>query len=281
MSPKGALSLDFARAPGGQTFLQRQYASYPFHICRVRHIDAAPAGMATLYLQTSAGGLFADDRLSTSITAAAHSAAHVTTQASTIVHRMDRANSYARHQVDIEAGDRAFLEYLSDPTILFPQAALESHLRVSWQPTATVIIGDAFLSHDPNGRDKRKPEPFRWLDSELRVESPTAELLAADRFRASGDDFIDNRPGACSSFRTLGSLLVLTREPASELISALRSALRPLAGCYAGVSALPNDCGVWLRILAVDGATIRAAMLTAWGTARTQLTGQPPPPRRK
>ena len=72
---------------GGRTVLARQRVPYPFHATRTFYLDQARPDLATLYLQSAAGGLYRGDRVALSITADPHSAAHVTTQAATIVHR--------------------------------------------------------------------------------------------------------------------------------------------------------------------------------------------------
>ncbi len=60
---RGRLELAFARDPSGRTYLRRQFASYPYHVCRPLSFGGDPQGMATIYLQSSAGGIFRDDRL--------------------------------------------------------------------------------------------------------------------------------------------------------------------------------------------------------------------------
>ena len=50
------LSLTFSCDGGGRTYLDRQFASYPFHVCRPHYFPHDAPGMATLYLQSSAGG---------------------------------------------------------------------------------------------------------------------------------------------------------------------------------------------------------------------------------
>jgi len=48
-----------------------------------------------------------------------------------------------------------------------------------------------------------------------------------------------------------------------------------------GVKILPNQSGVWTRILATDAAALRAALFSAWAALRQTLTGAALMPRRK
>ncbi len=76
----------FAELAGGRTMLRRQHVGYPFHITRAFHLDRMRPDLATLYLQSTSGGLYAADRLELDLTVGAGAALHLTTQASTVVH---------------------------------------------------------------------------------------------------------------------------------------------------------------------------------------------------
>jgi urease accessory protein len=273
---RGRLEITFARAPTGRTYLRRQYASYPYHVCRPLAFGGDPAGMATIYLQSCAGGIFRDDRLREHIVAEEGAAAHVTTQASTIVHSMDRGD--ARQEVLIEAASGSFIEVLPDPFILFPQSRFESAVRIRAHATATVLVADSFICHDPAGAGAM----FDRFQGDLRVEDARGRLLTLDRFRTTGAIVAGQRPGITGAFAAQGGLFVIHRQaPVSALMDALRDATANIAHIYVGVSELPNGCGAWLRILAADAVALRAAMTSAWQAARQALTGQTPAPRRK
>jgi urease accessory protein len=273
---RGRLELTFARDPSGRTYLGRQYASYPYHVCRPLGFGGDPQGMATIYLQSSAGGIFRDDRLREHIIAEEGTAAHVTTQASTIVHSMDRGD--ARQEVLIEAAAGSFVEVLPDPFILFPQSRFASDVRIRAHETATVIVADSFICHDPAGAGAM----FDRFQGDLRVEDLQGRLLMLDRFRTAGAIVADHRPGITGAFAAQGGLFVIQRQGApGALVDGLRHAAADIAHIYAGASELPNGCGAWLRVMAADGVALRAAMTAAWRAARQTLTGQIPAPRRK
>ena len=273
---RGCAELTFARDPAGRTYVRRQYVSYPYHVCRPLTFAGDPAGMATIYLQSCAGGIFRDDRLRERIVAEEGASAQVTTQASTIVHSMDRGS--ARQDVTIDAAAGSFLEVLPDPFILFPQARLASSLLIRAHERATVIIADSFICHDPGGNGAK----FDWFHGDLRVEDENGRVLALDRLRVSGGMVADGRPGITGAFATQGSLFMIQRQGAPEpLISTLREALSEVTHAYAGASALPNGCGAWVRVMADDGVALRAAMTAAWQAVRRCLTGRTSAPRRK
>src|SRR5262249_13797742 len=235
-----------------------------------------PPGMATLYLQSCAGGIFQEDRLVERIAAGPGAAAQVTTQAATIVHSMDRGP--ASQQVSIDAAPDAFVEFLPDPFILFPRARFASDVCVRADETATVLLSDSFIGHDPQCGGAA----FDSYRGTLTIEDRTGAMLARDRFRVTGSAMRAATPGITGAFATQGSFFVLhQRLPAQAIVEALREAVAGLPGTYAGASALPSDCGAWLRVAAVDGVGLRSAMSSAWQAVRRLLTGLTPALRRK
>ena len=270
-------ALRFARAPDGRSYIARQRVGYPFHITRPFHFDEVPAGALTLYLQSVSGGIYQGEDLHMTCSADAGSAAHVTTQAATIVHRMPAAP--ARQTVALEAADGALLEYLPDPLIMFPGARLTSVLEIEASADATVIASESFAHHDPGGEDRR----FESFEAELRIRDEAGRLLALERYALAGDRLAEGA-NQIARWPAQGSFVVAHRGPACEgILAALRSALAPTDSYsfYGGASALPNEAGVGVRLLARDGARLRSGLEAAWRAVRLALYGAPPAPRRK
>ena len=275
----GAVELVFARPRGERTIIQRQFANYPFHICRGFNFDGDPQGMSTVYLQSLAGGIYEHDRLSLGFEVSRGAAAHVTTQASTIVHSMTEGCARQEARIGLEPG--SFFEYLPDPMILFPGARLASHLRIRSAPGTSAIICDSFLLHDPHG----KAGVFDQLISEIRIEDARGNVLALDRFGISGLEYADLAFPIAGPSPAHGTFMVLNRDLAPErLTQILGDALHgaSMAGAVsAGASELPNGCGVWARLLCEDGAALCRTMEDAWMAARQALHGSLPARRRK
>lgn len=269
--------LVFARAPDGRTYISHQRVGYPFHITRPFYLDPVPAGLLTLYLQSVSGGIYRGERLALSLAAEANAAAQVTTQSATIIHRM-KDGGEARQDMTIRAAAGAVLEYLPDPLILFPGARFETSLRVVAEPSATVIVCDAFTQHDSEAAGGR----FARLASDTRIERPDGTLLAFDRFDIAGDLGAAHFDGAGGEFPAQGTLMAVHDGcPPQELATALREGLGDCSGVYAGASTMPHGCGAWARILAADGHALRAALKAAWAAARRKVSGAEPARRPK
>jgi urease accessory protein len=268
--------IEFRRAPSGASYIARQQVAYPFHLGRTLKLPDDPAGMAAVYVQSCSGGFFAGEDLHLHLQASAGSQAHVSTGAATVAHSM--LEQGARQSVVLVAEADALLEYLPMATILFPEANLHSKITLTLHPGARVMLCDSFCLHTPQGNDG----VFSHYRAELQVRCPAGHLLAGDRLALGGHDMRRALPGVSEDFQGLGTFMLVGQGLALDKVkSALRSALATLPDCYQGISALPNDCGVSVRIMTRDAVALRAALHLTWAAARKLLTGVEPRVRRK
>jgi len=272
----GRLDLAFAADAEGRSFLRRQYASYPFHVCRLQFQDRTLPGLATLYLQSCSGGLYEDDRLDVSIAMGKGAEAHVSTQAATVVHSTPSGHAEQSVRLRLEAG--SYLEYLPDPQILFPGSRCRSTISVVLSGDGVALVSDSFLDHDPAGRDGT----FSAYCSEIVVETADGEVLAIDRLKVDGGAFQGKRPGISGAFAAQGTLVVAGRSlPIAGISGDLRTIGLEYAEAAIGASQLPKSAGLLVRVLATDGAALKRAMHLAWSAARLALKGSSPAERRK
>ena len=280
-------SLTF-RQRGGRTFLGGQLTPHPFHITRPFYRPDDPAGMATLYLQSSSGGLYGDDQLDLRIVAEAGARAHVTSQASTMVPASHGGRARLGVRLRVEAG--ATLEYVPDPLILFDGADADTTLDVSMAPGATAIVADAVLLHNPAGG---MPTSGRWTNTIMITADgePLPRLIERQRLDL-GDRLSFGLPrgdgpaarGLCyGALYSVGPDTAVAAEALSAGLAALGGISPPRSEAgwlYWGVNALPAKGIVGARFLCGDGATLTAALEAAWSAARV-ATGSPGPARRR
>jgi urease accessory protein len=268
--------LRFASDENGRTFVERQFAPYPFHFCRPFYLPGDPEGMATLYSQSCAGGIFEHDALELHIEAATGAKVHVTTSASTIVHGMPDGS--ALQKVCLVAAEGALLEYLPDPMILFAGSRAQSRVELNLQADAQVMISDAFLLHDYRARGGA----FDWFHGDITVRDRIGRIVMRDRIRVNGNDLLGITPGLMNGCVAQASVMLFCRhDRQAAVLEMWCDALNRGVGIYAGASSLGNDLGIFARIIANDGAALRQAQLALWHCARLQLTGRPPTIRRK
>lgn len=255
-------------ASAGRSFLGRQLTPHPFHITRPFHDPSDPGGMATLYLQSSSGGIYSGDDLGLDVSLVDGARVHLTTQASTIVHDA-RGDAGARQEVRLHVGPGGWLEYCPDPAILMAGAALESRVSAQLEDGTVLLLSDAQLCHDPDGAGR----PFARLDSEIAIEGPHGRRLL-DRFEIEGRDWAARTGGYACAGMTLVSGGMAAGPP-------MAAALETIEGVYAGLSSFPDRDIVLVRFLAADGVALTRALQLSWAAARKALTGRTAIARRK
>ena len=265
-------SLHFSHG-GGRTVLTRQHVPYPFHATRPFYLDRTRPEIATLYLQSASGGLYRGDEVALSIVAGPHAAAHVTTQASTIVHKTHKRA--VAQTTRIRIGDHSFVAMTPDPLVLFPGAEIHCTAEVTLAGTGCAILTDGFAHHDPEGTCR----PFERYSNAVTVRTESGALLVADRGSLAGSSLL-GPTSPLGPFRAAGTLLVLGRGSEHCDANVLESRLSSLR-CVAGISKLPNDAGVGGRILAANGGTLARGLEAAFAIAFEALIGTPPARRRK
>lgn len=273
----GKAALAFKLSPAGRTYLSRQYLAYPFHATRVFYLDPALPELATLYLTSASGGLFQGDRISLKADVKTGASAHITTGSATKIHSMER--DFARQTVDLAVGQDAYLEYLVEPNILFPRSRLESVVRVSVERGGCAILGDSFLTHNPEGVNHT---PFDSLLAEVSVHDPKEKLLALDRMKVAGGNRFLSVPGLTGNNFAQGSIyFIWDGKPPDVMVRTMEKATRGFEGIYAGASTLPGGCGAFVRILADDPLALDHALWQVAAACRKLATGQNMPTRRK
>ena len=262
-----------AELAGGRTILRRQHVGYPFHITRAFQLDRMRPDLATLYLQSTSGGLYAADRLVLDVTVGAGAALHLTTPASTVVHDGREEGSSMRHSVTVQ--DRAFCAIISDPYILFPGANLHVATIATVAADAILIIAEGFAVHDPH----RRGGIFARFAAETRIMRPGGQRVVVDRGSICGNDLSGNGD-ALGGMSAACSVLVIAPPDRLADIAEIEAAADQ-CGCLAGATAAPNQAGLAMRLLAPDGGTLVRGVEAAFHVASRAALGVELAPRRK
>jgi urease accessory protein len=265
-------SLHFSRG-GGRTVLARQRVPYPFHATRPFYLDQPCPEIATLYLQSASGGLYRGDSVALSIVADPHAAAHVTTQASTIVHRTHQRGVVQSTRIEI--GEHAFVAMTPDPLVLFPGADISCSTDITLTASGRAILIDGLARHDPEGLDR----PFDRYSNAVLVRNAVGSVLLTDRGSLTGEA-MSSPASPLGPFRAVGTLFALGHGSERCDVEVVERRLAAL-GCVAGLSKLPNNVGVGGRVLAANGGTLARGLEAAFAVAFEALIGVPPARRRK
>ena len=222
---RGETRLEFAVDAEGRTYLASHFASYPHHLTRAFYLDRAAPQAATVYLQSLSGGLTQDDRVSVRISTTGGAVAHVTTQAATKVHSMERG--FALQQVSLAALAHSHLEFL--PT---PRFASRTHgCRQSGPPSPLRPARSSAIWRRGTIR-AADPMAFDALTIETTIRRPDGRVLALDRGRLTSG-LAGNPALPAPIARSARSRLVVQRR---AVLAAVRTAFADLAGAHVGVN---------------------------------------------
>jgi urease accessory protein len=249
---------------GGRTVLLDQYVPYPFHVTRPFRLNPARPDLATLYLQSASGGVYAADDLALALSVGAGAAAHVTTQSATIVHECRAAP--ARLATRATVGPGGFLALLPDPLVLFPGADVATAADITLHDGARAVLCDAACLHDPRGEDRR----FRRFHGTVRVRDAAGRLRLSDRGGVDGTAL--GGAGVLGGWRAWGLLLVLAPPDLLPDPAAVEAAAEA-AGCLAGASLAPGGAGLAVRLLGPEGGTLGRCVAALAAGAAVALAG--------
>lgn len=277
-TPQNVGRLDLTFAPGsGQTRLISRSHSGPIYILHPIYTDTLYPEQVFIYTIQLGDGMVEGDRYLLNFTCEPGSAVHITSQSATKIFRMKEDLAY--QSVNLTLKDEAFVEYLPDPVIPFRDSRYYQRLDLTIAPTATLIFGEILL---PGRVACGERHQYTFYHSDVQAVRPDGTLLFADRVHLASLHAPPQSPGRLGAYETAGSLYLLTsRVAARELVDRLRCCLASQTEVLAGVSELPNGCGVCIRLLGCTSMAIKSAFHFAWNDARLAILGLPAPDLRK
>ncbi len=270
----GLLDID-AAVVAGATRIVRQFHRTPLYLLRPLYLDPQQPGMAFAYLQQHGDGIVQGDRLRVDIDVAPGAQLHVTTQAATKIYGMTAG--YATQQVNLCAGAGSVVEYLPDPVIPFKGSRYYGCTTLTVDPSAIVFFAETLM---PGRTGEYHDYDLYWTTTVL--QRPGGEPLMSDTLCFGASVGRADTPARLADFAVHAMLyLIAPSDRLSELTDVLVDALGSCQEVLAGVSTLPSDCGVGLRILGHSTRAVGAALHVGWQSARVALLGAQPPDLRK
>jgi len=272
----GLLDLELARLAGA-TRLVRHFHRTPLYVLRPIYLDQARPGMAFVYLQQQGGGLLQGDRHRMDVDVGQNAEVHITTQGATKIYGMD--DGYATQLVNLSAAAGSLLEYLPEPVIPFRRSRFFGETTVTADPDATVLFAETLLP----GRVARG----EWHDydvycSTTRIRRPDGEQIAQDSLAFGAGAGRADSPARLGAQGVHAAFFVLAApERTHGLAGKLLEQVGERQDLLAGVSTLPSDAGLLVRVLGPSSIPVKLAVQSLWDTARRHLTGSPAPDLRK
>jgi urease accessory protein len=233
---------------------------------KARHPRPEPGAIAETVLLNTSGGITGGDDLGVDIRAGAGSRLVVTTQAAERLYRATAGSPPATIRTSLTAEAEAVLEWLPQETILFDACRADRTLSVDLAPSARFLGVESLLF----GRQASgETLGTAWFTDRIRIRQGGA-LLLHDATRIAGDVAgLMARAGTFGDARGMATIVAVDPE-AEQAVPALRAALGDgtllVDALEAGVSAWNGL--VLARILAMDGARLRQAVITTLSILR-------------
>ena len=237
-----------------KTILRRSYAQAPLKIQRPFYPEPNICHIVILH---SAGGMVGGDRLSYKIDLAPTSQALITTAAAAKIYRSNGA--VAQQQIQINLGANAYLEWLSQDTIIFNEAQYQQNFRVNLAAGATFCAWDIVRL----GRSARQ-ETFTQGSWQNALEVwQEGKPLWIDRQKITGDQWQSLQASAGQPL--LGVLVWLGGRVDAEVVAQAR-ALAPQSEIGWGVTAVAG--GLVCRYRGSDRQAVQKWFIAVWDLLR-------------
>jgi len=218
-----------------------------------------PQNWAEAVLLNSSGGVAAGDALSAEIVAGPGTQFCVSAQAAERFYRAVPDSLPSRVRNTIRVAEGAALEWLPQETILFDQASLDRVLDISLEEGAQ-FLGVEMMIFGRRAMGESVQQVA--LSDTIRLRR-AGRLIWHDAIRFTGNPSEALAHAAIGHSAIAMASLLYAAPDAESRLPELRAALEPFE---AGVSLL--DGLLTARILAPEGATLRAAVLTGLAVLR-------------
>lgn len=249
----------FAAVPNYKTFIAKQKVTYPYHVGRCLQFPDDPAGMTNVYIQSCSGGLFEADHWTSEVAVESGASVHLTTSASTVVHRADQ---HAAKQKQIFSVEKAgYLEYIPMSTILFPQSRLQNMLQFHLQKGALVCVFDSFQASTLADNSAC----FTSYESELNFDQDQKTILK-EKFAIIGEMLKQPTWGFNAQYQCFGNFYMVGDIKAPQAFVEKLQTLK-VTDAYVGANYLAHHQAIVVRLMSESAVALnklKFEVLSAW-----------------
>lgn len=272
---RGYLHLGFELDPDGRSILRDLERRAPLIVQQELYFDACMPEMPCVYILSSGGPNVDGDRYEQHFVVRENAYAHISTGAATKLAEMRRDFSGLTQRFELERN--AYLEYLPEPTIPCRHTRLLADTTIRIDATATLFHSEIYRS---GRRHYSGGERFRYdiLSVRTQAERPDGTPLFGEKFVIRPDRQSPETLGAMNGYDIFANILILTPSPSADAIyGALQAFIDPVRRLAAGVTRLPNGCGVLCRILGDDTGSVKRLVRDCCSAVRLAVKGRPLP----
>lgn len=261
----GQLRLHFT-VKGGRSVLSDLYRQSPLLVQQALYWDEAMPEMPICMIISVGGGILQGDRYFIDIEVDRQAYAHVTSQGATKIHSMD--SNYASQYQKLTLHQGAYLEYLPDFTIPYRTSRFVSHTDIEIAEDATLLYGEMYLSGRKH-HDSRERFGFELLSLLSRAKRPDGRLIFAEKILIEPNKLDVDPAIVMGEFDVFANILCITPPQAADTVYQQYAHKFYRNDEYmVGLSRLPNQAGLMLRLVAKETHHIRSEVRQFWQLVR-------------
>ncbi len=271
----GYLRLGFELDAEGRSILRDWERHAPLIVQQALYFDEELPLMPCVYILSSGGPNVDGDRYKQHITLRPGAMAHLSTGAATKLAEMRYNFSSMDQYLDLE--EDSYLEYLPEPTIPCRHTRFLSRTSIRIAPSATLFYSEIYMS----GRkyfDRGERFLYDILSVTTRAERFDARPLFREKFVIRPADLSPESLGAMNGYDVFANVIVLTpRTHADRIWETTRPFLDTGQGLQAGISRLPNDCGLIYKVLGRETGPVKKLVRAFCSAVRLEVKHKPLP----
>ena len=268
----GYLRLGFELDSRGRSILRDLERRVPLIVQQELYFDEEMPEMPCVYILSSGGPNVDGDRYEQNFILRRGAFAHISTGAATKLAEM-RTNFSGMSQRFVLEED-AYLEYLPEPTIPCRHTRFACETDITVAPTATLFYSEIYTS----GRRYFRNERFVYdlLSVCTHAERPSGERLFREKFIIEPARRSPLTKGAMNGYEVFANAVVLTpQKSADEIYARTPAFIDRKRGIAAGITRLPEDCGLCFRVLGMETGPVKHAVREFCSTVRQAVKGKP------
>ena len=238
-----------------KTIITYQKSQVPLFLQKALYYDETIPPMAHLFILSPSGGILQGDRYRTDITLTNNAICHITTQGATRIYKMD--SNYATQIINLNVGENSYLEFIPEQLIPYKNSRYYQKINFNIDRSSTLVYSEIIV-------------PGRVAMGEL-FDYDICYLKSSGR---DGDQILFNDscilepkkqkitiPSILGNNTILASIYILTKkENISNLKDDIYAHFQATDEIKSGLSILPNDSGLGIRILGNSSEEIRTTI---------------------
>mgnify|MGYP001799677422 FL=1 len=258
-----------------KSFVAHQYATYPFRLSNNLSLDPNDSDRVYAYIMNAGPGLLAGDDLQVVVEVCDRASLYLADQSATKVRSKPTQAPSAQITQTLKVGNQAYLEYVPEPIIFFPDAALKQKTQITLHPQGRLFFSEIVV---PGRLARGEFYQFEQFESRLQIRSPDGILHFTDTLKLLGQSNPFRDHALLTDYPVLGNFLVISPDLDLDLFSQEIEAIDvPSNALQVGSSPLPNCHGLSVRVMATQTSVLKQFQHHVLSTTRQRINQSPLP----